>query len=114
MLDRSFDWIYGFASSILRLRTQHRKYEVIVQQWDQFESGWGRTHGGYSVHLSEVDRLAFIAEEEARGRRRSTYFIPDSVPWIALVDRATYKKAKTLKKGLFWPDDSEVANWGRK
>lgn len=114
MANRLFHWISGLVASILKRGTPHKKYEVIVQQWDQFESDWGRTHGGYSVHLSEADRLAFIADEEERGHRRSTYFIQGSVPWTALVDKATYKKAKTLKKGLFWPDDSEVANWGQK
>jgi len=110
-----FDRIRRLATSLSALvAPQADEYEVIVQQWSQFEPGWGRTHGGYSLHLTEGDRLRFIAKSEEEDRSRSTYFVPDSTPVVSLVDKATYKKVKASRNGIWWPSDSLPADWDHK
>ena len=107
-----FDRIRRLAASLSALVAQQpREYELIVQKWSQFEPGWGRTHGGYSLHLTEADRLRFVAKSEEEDRSRSTYFVPDSTPVVSLVDRATYKKVKASHNGIWWPSDSLPADW---
>ena len=106
-----FDRIRGFLNPH---RSPSRAYAVVTQQWDQFESGWGRTSGGYSVHLTEAHRLRFVAEQDALNKTSPTYFIPDSVPVAMYVDKATYKKVKAARNGMWWPDASLPASWVRK
>lgn len=110
-----FDRIRRLTASLSTLvAPQTTEYEVIIQQWSQFESDWGRTHGGYSLHLTEADRLRFVAKSEEEDRSRSTYFVPDSIPVVGLVDKETYKKVKAAKNGIWWPDDSLPSNWNNK
>ena len=33
---------------------------VVVQKWEESERGWGVRPDGYTIHLTEADRKAFI------------------------------------------------------
>lgn len=37
-------------------------WPVIRQDWEESEAGWGVRRDGYSLHLTEADRLAFIKD----------------------------------------------------
>lgn len=50
--------------------TKERK--VIRQDWLESERGWGCRPDGYTLHLSESDRVAFVKAYWAR--------MPDAVP----------------------------------
>lgn len=47
-------------------------HQVIRQDWLESERGWGFRPDGYSLHLSEEDRVQFINDYWAR--------MPDYVP----------------------------------
>jgi hypothetical protein len=37
---------------------RRKKTKVVVQKWEEVEVGWSRKPDGYSIHLTEEDRLA--------------------------------------------------------
>lgn len=45
---------------------------AIVQKWEESEHGWGVRPDGYSLHLTDADRLAYIESYWAG--------MPDSAP----------------------------------
>ncbi len=47
--------------------------EVIVQKWEESEQGWGIRPDGYSLHLTEEDRKAFVTAYWAT--------LPDEAPY---------------------------------
>ena len=86
---------------------KNRKYEVIVQKWEESERGWGTRPDGFSLHLTDTDREAYIKEYWDRMPESvpEEYSRPDGTPYKAEVDAATFAKVKASKNG--------VRNFGR-
>lgn len=78
---------------------------VIVQKWEESERGWGTRPDGYSLHLTEKDRRAYVDGYWADQTRRSPE-PPDEYsrlcgsPYTAEVDDATYAEVKATANGL--------------
>jgi hypothetical protein len=91
---------------------------VVVQKWEESERGWGTRPDGYSVHLTESDRIAFIAEYWARmpsGPAPDEYERPDGTPYLAEVAAnkvAEFREAINGKKGLRFFDRNYPGNGG--
>lgn len=78
------------------------KNEVIVQKWEESERGWGTRPDGFSLHLSEADRQAYI-EAYWAGMPDSTpdeYSRPDGKPYTALVDDKIFAKVQKSQNGI--------------
>ena len=108
-----FDRIRRLLAGLNVANVHPRRYEVIAQEWDQFESGWGRTSGGYSLHLTEADRLSFVAHQEELNKKSETYFVADSVPVVEYVDKATYRKVKASRNGVWWREEDRRLHMSR-
>lgn len=82
--------------------TDSSRSEVIRQEWWESERGWGHRPDGYSLHLSEDDRKAFIADYWARQPNAvpATYSLPIGDPQTVQVDLSTYRLIKLSKNGL--------------
>ena len=84
-----------------------KSFTVVVQKWEESEAGWGCRPDGYSVHLTESDRIAYVADYWAEERKRNPsgvtpheYERPDGTSYMAEVDEETYNKVKETKNGL--------------
>lgn len=79
------------------------KKPVIVQKWEESERGWGCRPDGYSLHITEDDRKAYIKDYwdgMPEGEAPYEYSRPDGSPYLADVDVATYEKVKRSKNGI--------------
>lgn len=76
--------------------------EVIVQKWEESELGWGTRPDGFSLHLTDADREAYIEEYWARMPKStpSEYSRPDGTPYKAVVDAKTFARVKASKNGI--------------
>ena len=71
-------------------------HPVVCQKWEESERGWGTRPDGYSLHLSDTDREAFIKDYWA-GMPNAVpdeYSRPDGTPYVCDADSETYKKIK--------------------
>lgn len=80
---------------------------VVCQTWCESERGWGQRPDGYSLHLTNADRVQFIKEYSdslpprgPHGEVPSIYSFAEMNHYITDVDEATYKKLKKSKNGL--------------
>ncbi len=80
----------------------NKSFNVVVQKWEESERGWGTRPDGYSLHLTEEDRIAFIKEYWAGmpDETQDEYSRPDGAPYTATVDAETFNKVKASKNGL--------------
>jgi hypothetical protein len=76
--------------------------EVIVQKWEESEAGWGARPDGYSLHLTEDARKAFVSEYWAGMPKevQADYSRTDGTPYKAEVDSETFEKVKAGKNGI--------------
>ena len=74
---------------------------VVRQDWEESERGWGERPDGYSLHLSEEDRVAYIDAYWARmpDAIQDEYSRPCGPPRLVDVDKNTYAKIKA-RRGL--------------
>lgn len=79
---------------------------VICQKWAEYEKGWGDRPDGYSLHLTEEDRKAYIDGYWARmpNEAPAEYSSPDGTPYACEVDEATYEKVRASKNGIRFYD----------
>lgn len=77
------------------------RHTVICQKWEESELGWGTRPDGYSLHLTEADRKAFIEDYWATmpASAPEEYSRPDGTPYSAEVDAETFQKVKASKNG---------------
>ncbi|OGZ97146.1 MAG: hypothetical protein A3I44_05080 [Candidatus Sungbacteria bacterium RIFCSPLOWO2_02_FULL_51_17] len=78
-------------------------HPVVCQKWEESERGWGTRPDGYSLHLSDTDREAFIKDYWA-GMPNAVpdeYSRPDGTPYVCDADSETYKKIKESKHGIW-------------
>ena len=68
--------------------------EVIVQKWEERELGWGSRPDGYSLHLTESDRKAYLREYWKRmpDETPDAYSVTCGTPYVAEVSTETYKQ----------------------
>jgi hypothetical protein len=78
------------------------KHTVVVQKWEESERGWGCRPDGYSMHLSDAHRVAYI-KDYWDGMPDypvpDEYSRPDGTPYLADVDEKTYEEVKVTKNG---------------
>ena len=79
-----------------------KKHTVICQKWEESERGWGIRPDGYSLHLSEKDRKAFIKKywTGMPDVVPNEYSRPDGTPYLCEVDEKTFKEIKAGKNGI--------------
>ena len=70
------------------------KYRVLIQEWVVRDSWSGPEEGGYSMHLSEQDRVAFINKVCAwrTGLAPETYDSPEGRTFWAWMNAKTYRR----------------------
>ncbi len=80
-----------------------KKHTVVKQSWNEHERGWGIRPDGYSLHLTEEDRVAFIEEywaEQPNGPAPDDYSSPDGSKTLADIKEDQYKKILASKNGI--------------
>lgn len=75
---------------------------VVVQKWEESERGWGTRPDGFSLHLTDADRKAFIKDywDGMPDEVQDEYSRPDGTPYLARVDAKTFAKVKKSKNGV--------------
>jgi hypothetical protein len=75
---------------------------VVKQLWEESERGWGTRPDGYSLHLSESDRVQFIRDYWNRMPQTvpSDYSRPYGGPFIVDVNKKLYREIEKSKNGL--------------
>lgn len=76
--------------------------KVIVQKWEESERGWGVRPDGYSLHLTEADRAAYVQAywDWMPDEVQDEYSRPSGTPYSAEVDDAVLAKVKAGDKGI--------------
>lgn len=77
---------------------------VICQKWEESESGWGTRPDGYSLHLTELNRISFCKEYWTKMPKDyvpDCYSREDGVPYECRVDEKTFKEIKRSKNGIW-------------
>lgn len=91
------------------------KKQLVLQEWEESEAGWGVRPDGYSFHLSEDDCKAYIKEYwDGMPKKVQHEYSRTSgnLIWV-VVSAAFYKKSKEIlgkdKKGYrVWHSDGQV------
>jgi hypothetical protein len=72
------------------------RMEVIIQEWEESESGWGVRPDGASIHRTMADHAAFIEKEwgsrDTRGPVPEEYSRPCGEPYSMAVPKALYDR----------------------
>lgn len=78
--------------------------KVIIQAWEESESGWGTKPDGFSLHLNETDKNTYCDEFMTSQRERLGERVPDiyerpidhdlSTCYISLEKMEILKKSK--------------------
>lgn len=78
------------------------KNVVVVQKWEESERGWGTRPDGFSLHLNDADRQAFIKEywDGMPPSAPDDYSRPDGTYYKAEVDDKTFTELKASKNGI--------------
>jgi len=76
--------------------------KVVVQKWGESERGWGNRPDGYSLHLTEAHRVAYINEywDDMPDETPDEYSYPNGTPYEAEVDVKVFAKVKASKHGI--------------
>ena len=80
----------------------NKRNEVIVQKWEESERGWNTRPNGFSLHLTDSDREAYIQEYWDRMPDWSPeeYSRPNGTSYNAYVDIGTFRRIKESKNGI--------------
>ena len=75
---------------------------LIVQKWEESERGWGSRPDGYSLHLTDADRRAYITEywDGMPDEVPDEYSRPDGTPYGWDADEATYERVHASRNGV--------------
>lgn len=77
---------------------------VVCQKWLESEQGWGQRDDGYSLHLTEADRVAYCKEywETMPKEVPAEYSREDGGPRLLDIptDEKTYKDLFKSKNGI--------------
>ncbi|NTW14539.1 MAG: hypothetical protein HGA31_05950 [Candidatus Moranbacteria bacterium] len=79
-----------------------QKNTVIVQKWEESERGWGTRPDGFSFHLTETDRAAFVKDywDSMPNETQEEYSRPDGEPYQIEVDDETFALLETSENGI--------------
>lgn len=97
------------VSGVEAMGAAERLFTVVVQDWEESERGWGTRPDGYTLHLSEEDRKAFIKAYNQKHNNQPTvpdeYTRPCGPGRLLEVGPETYEKMLTAKteKGIWGP-----------
>ena len=79
-------------------------HEVVCQEWEESERGWGVRPDGYTLHLSHADRINFVQQFYAENNNDTE--VPDEYtrvsgdPFLVEVGPDTYQSiVKAKEKG---------------
>jgi len=89
-------------STVNPASTAGTRHPVMVQKWEESERGWGCRPDGYSIHATEADRAAYVADYWATmpAAAPDEYERPCGMPYIADVDDAVWASLqKAMKNG---------------
>ncbi len=77
-------------------------YTVFRQNWLESERGWGIRPDGYSLHLSKLDRDAYVREYWNRmpDEVPDEYSRPDGELSTIKVDEETYRQLAQSRNGI--------------
>jgi len=75
--------------------------KVVVQKWEESERGWGVRPDGYSIHLTDADRHAYINkywDSMPKSFVPDEYSRPSGTPYVAEVnlDKGWLKMIQTV------------------
>lgn len=92
------------------------KYMLLCQKWEESEAGWGTRPDGYSLHLSDEDRRAFIQAywDRMPAEVPEEYSRPDGTAYWFEATAEQYKevKASSEKFGVWKLDRTYPGNGG--
>lgn len=76
---------------------------LIVQKWEESERGWGTRPDGYSLHLCDEDRKAYIRDywNSMPDEVPDEYSRPDGLPYLWEADEETYALVAQTKNGTW-------------
>jgi hypothetical protein len=108
--------LHGGASETVSAVSNVPTMTVVCQDWEESERGWGVRPDGVSLHLTEADRVAYVAEYWERERAKNP---PSAVPEVPneysrpcrclprtiTVDAALYERVKNSENGIRFYDD---------
>jgi len=89
---------------------------VICQKWEESERGWGQRPDGYSLHLTEEDRVAYIKAywEVMPSDVPDEYSRPCGDPFVCEVDKDTAEQL-VFMNGIRYaetpPNDPKISGW---
>lgn len=88
--------------------------QVVVQKWEESESGWGTRPDGYTLHCTADDMNAFVQAywDRMPNRVPEVYSRPDGQPYIAWVDEELYEKVKASGNGMWGPGRTPPGSGG--
>ena len=83
-----------------------KRFPVICQQWEESERGWGVRPDGYSLHLTEEDREAYVTrfiKDEMKlnpsGVVPNEYSRACGTPYIVDATEAVYDEVSATPNG---------------
>lgn len=81
------------------LEQEIRTYNVVYQEWEESERGWGTRPDGYSLHKDDASRQAYIQEywNSMPHEVPDEYSRPCGSPEVRAVDKKTYRAV--MKEG---------------
>lgn len=68
---------------------------VICQKWTESERGWGARPDGFTLHLTEEDRVQFVQKHWGDRQQESVpddYSYPDGTPYVCEVSEEEYQE----------------------
>lgn len=79
-----------------------KKQPVVCQEWIESERGWGTRPDGYSIHLTEADRVDYMKEywDAQPAAVPDEYSRPTGNPTIIDVSPSFYRKLQKTKNGM--------------
>jgi hypothetical protein len=86
---------------------------VIVQKWEESERNWGVRPDGYSIHLTEADRKAYIKEywDRMPNETPDEYSRPAGTPYTAEVDDVKITGHGIRFNGNNYPGSGGTDGW---
>ena len=70
------------------------EHTVVVQKWEESELGWGTRPDGFSLHLNEEARSAYVREywKKMPEYPPEEYSRPYGTPYFTTVSEETYRE----------------------
>lgn len=90
------------------------QHQVVVQEWTEYERGWGQRPDGVSVHLSDMHRVAFIDGYNATFNNKPSapdeYSVAQGQPYVGLISAIEFDRLRAA--GVATDHDYEWRKFG--